>query len=262
MSPEEAAGATGAAPPTPAAGTAVAVGAAAAAGEAVETKKAVDDDTPKTAKRKKLLAAMERQGINMDGAAEDSPTTEEAEQEQEVAGQEQDPSGAEAAEQQQQPEAGQDDQDRLAAEQADRERMEALASLLVGAAAGSSSGPLPSGRPEAVDSAEEQRAKSANDVPSAPGEATKHSAKAAVVDIHHQGEMGERLRSAGARVGRVTCSLMWHNTDDLDLHCATPFDEHIHWKNKKGKLCGGHLDVDMNASDRNLSSMPIENIVW
>jgi|EP01043_Picozoa_sp_COSAG02_P035244 MHS family proline/betaine transporter-like MFS transporter len=122
--------------------------------------------------------------------------------------------------------------------------------------------PLPPSRTRLPPVAEEQQAKSANDVSTAPAKATTHSVNAAVVDAHHQGEMGERLRLAGARVGRLTCSLMWHNTDDLDLHCVTPFDEHLHWNNHKGKRCGGHLDVDMNASDRNLSSAPIENLVW
>eukprot|EP01043_Picozoa_sp_COSAG02_P071976 COSAG02_NODE_13376_length_1402_cov_0.997698_1_plen_106_part_00 len=103
---------------------------------------------------------------------------------------------------------------------------------------------------------------SVDNMGSVPAEAATHSVNVAVVDTHHQGEMGERLRLAGARVGRLTCSLLWNNTDDLDLHCVTPFDEHIHWNNKKGKQCGGHLDVDMNASDRNLSSTPIENMVW
>ena len=34
---------------------------------------------------------------------------------------------------------------------------------------------------------------------------------------------------------------------------------HIFWNNKKGK-CGGHLDVDMNATTKHMVSAPIENI--
>ena len=40
----------------------------------------------------------------------------------------------------------------------------------------------------------------------------------------HKGEMGERLEAVGARVGALTCSLMWHNLNDLDLHCEGFFD--------------------------------------
>ena len=54
----------------------------------------------------------------------------------------------------------------------------------------------------------------------------------------HEGELGRRLQAAGAKVGRLTCSLMWHNHDDLDLHCETPSGEHIWWNYKKGQ-CGG-----------------------
>lgn len=81
------------------------------------------------------------------------------------------------------------------------------------------------------------------------------------VALAHAGEMGVRLKAAGARVGHVTCSLMWSNTDDLDLHCESEPGGHISWNKKKGK-CGGHLDVDMNASDHHLQERPVENIVW
>ena len=62
-------------------------------------------------------------------------------------------------------------------------------------------------------------------------------------------------------VGNLTCSLMWDNHDDLDLHCETPSSEHIFWNHKKGQ-CGGHLDVDMNASDKHLTDEGCENIYW
>lgn len=38
-------------------------------------------------------------------------------------------------------------------------------------------------------------------------------------------------------------------------------DSHIFWNDKKGK-CGGYLDVDMNASKKNLVDAPIENLFW
>lgn len=88
----------------------------------------------------------------------------------------------------------------------------------------------------------------------------EHSVSEEVVAVAHEGEIGARLKLAGAKVGALTCSLLWNNADDLDLHCESPTD-HIHWNMKRGK-CGGHLDVDMNASDRHLEEAPIENMYW
>ena len=79
----------------------------------------------------------------------------------------------------------------------------------------------------------------------------------------HKGEMGERLKKAGAKVGALTCSLMWDNANDLDLHCESPTGSHIFYEHghRKG-TCGGHLDVDMNAKRKNSNDKPIENILW
>merc|ERR1711939_1303402 len=90
--------------------------------------------------------------------------------------------------------------------------------------------------------------------------ATATASKETVRAAHH-GEIGRRLQQAGAVVGAITCSLVWDNTDDLDLHCTGPTGSHIHWNDKKGK-CGGHLDVDMNASDKHCTSCAVENIFW
>lgn len=95
--------------------------------------------------------------------------------------------------------------------------------------------------------------------PQLPASAT--SAALLHTKLAHAGEMGARLKAANAHVGHVTCSLMWANTDDLDLHCESEAGGHISWNNKKGK-CGGHLDVDMNASDHRVKEEPVENIVW
>lgn len=93
-----------------------------------------------------------------------------------------------------------------------------------------------------------------------------HSVADHIVAKAHEGEIGQRLKQAGARVGALTCSLLWNNTDvrthhskqwthgslvcvvfiflcmgnqrqylihvwlqDLDLHCMTPSGDHIHW---------------------------------
>ena len=76
----------------------------------------------------------------------------------------------------------------------------------------------------------------------------------------HAGELGRRLQAA-RKVGDVTCSLMWDNTDDLDLHCEGPTGCHIFWNAKVG-TCSGHLDADMNASDKHLTTECVENLYW
>jgi hypothetical protein len=78
----------------------------------------------------------------------------------------------------------------------------------------------------------------------------------------HAGEMGRRLQKVGAKVGKLTCSLMWDNANDLDIHCETPAGEHIWYGSKRAKQCGGFLDVDMNAKEGDTTAMPIENLFW
>eukprot|EP01047_Picozoa_sp_COSAG01_P004123 COSAG01_NODE_132_length_24759_cov_13.862298_14_plen_169_part_00 len=38
---------------------------------------------------------------------------------------------------------------------------------------------------------------------------------------------------AKAKVGALTCSLMWHNGNDLDLHCQSPTGSHIFYAKRK-----------------------------
>merc|ERR1711871_861296 len=66
---------------------------------------------------------------------------------------------------------------------------------------------------------------------------TSDAAYAAAVHtkLAHEGEMGVRLKAARARVGHVTCSIMWNNKDDLDLHCESDAGGHISSKNTRGK---------------------------
>jgi hypothetical protein len=69
-----------------------------------------------------------------------------------------------------------------------------------------------------------------------------------------------RLTRAGARSGAITASLLWDDTNDLDLHIECPGGAVLNFENKQA--CGGILDIDRNANPNALTSEPVENIVW
>lgn len=79
-------------------------------------------------------------------------------------------------------------------------------------------------------------------------------------DQTDQRELQRRLDVAGAELGALTFSLMWNNTDDLDIHVKTTAGEEIYYNHRRSR-CGGMLDVDMNAGS-NKTSVPCENIFW
>lgn len=92
----------------------------------------------------------------------------------------------------------------------------------------------------------------------------EHSVSRKIVEEAHAGDIGVRLKKAGARVGKLTCSLIWNNADDLELHCLSPTGDHIHWNQITGH-CGGHLDVDMHATGITKNELvvpPVENMYW
>ena len=74
-------------------------------------------------------------------------------------------------------------------------------------------------------------------------------------------EIKKRVTEAGGRYEGVDirASLIWDNTNDLDLHVITPAGEHIYYGHKQGQ-CGGWLDVDMNV--RGETTKPVENVQW
>jgi len=67
----------------------------------------------------------------------------------------------------------------------------------------------------------------------------------------------ERNLRQRAEAGEVEISLAWNGCEDLDLHAECQ-DTEIYYGRKDA--CGGHLDVDMNASACSLNS--VEHIVW
>jgi Ca-activated chloride channel family protein len=73
-------------------------------------------------------------------------------------------------------------------------------------------------------------------------------------------EMSARLRGAGAKSGDVRVSLLWNNTNDLDLHVIDPAGEEIFYGHKRSRS-QGELDVDMNAGGP-LTNKPVENVYW
>lgn len=75
----------------------------------------------------------------------------------------------------------------------------------------------------------------------------------------------QRVKRAGGKIDAdLRVSLSWSNTDDLDLHTVDPLGRHVYFgergvPNRNGQAV---LDVDMNNGWGNLSSDPVENLVW
>ena len=77
-------------------------------------------------------------------------------------------------------------------------------------------------------------------------------------------EIKENVQKAGGKVdGVLRCSLQWndgevHNKNDMDLHCADPYEE-IYFGHKRSRS-GGWLDIDIIAPKRGVPA--IENITF
>jgi hypothetical protein len=74
-------------------------------------------------------------------------------------------------------------------------------------------------------------------------------------------EIRNRVVAAGGQYDQVDVrvTLVWDNTNDLDLHVYTPSGEEIYY-GRRGSSCGGVLDVDRNVSGE--TRTPVENVRW
>lgn len=81
-------------------------------------------------------------------------------------------------------------------------------------------------------------------------------------------EMKKRVEEAGGMYENVEIgmTLMWYNTNDLDLHVLDPCGHHIYFgtncrsNGRPPAECGGYLDVDKNVHGE--TTKPVENIRW
>ncbi len=73
-------------------------------------------------------------------------------------------------------------------------------------------------------------------------------------------EATERVLREGGSIGRLSVTLLWNSTHDLDLHVETPAGERIYFGRKQSRG-GGSLDIDMNARGE-VSTEPVENVTW
>lgn len=76
-----------------------------------------------------------------------------------------------------------------------------------------------------------------------------------------QNEIDERLDREDAQLGDLNFALVWDDQADLDLHITCPGGEIIYFGSRTSAICGGELDVDMNARGIR-SADPIEHIFF
>ena len=70
-----------------------------------------------------------------------------------------------------------------------------------------------------------------------------------------------RVESARGSSGDVQITLIWDDSNDLDLHCVDPDGFEI-WYKQKHSPSRGTLDVDRNMGCQSIDPKPVENIFW
>eukprot|EP00929_Paragymnodinium_shiwhaense_P050281 TRINITY_DN25323_c0_g1_i1.p1 TRINITY_DN25323_c0_g1~~TRINITY_DN25323_c0_g1_i1.p1 ORF type:complete len:646 (-),score=161.62 TRINITY_DN25323_c0_g1_i1:117-2054(-) len=82
---------------------------------------------------------------------------------------------------------------------------------------------------------------------------------------HRAGELEQRLGQAGAQKGEISISLMWDNSDDLDLSVLPPGSGDQSLRTLSCGLrsaCGGTMDVCRGRDPGRGAAQPLENIFW
>lgn len=80
-----------------------------------------------------------------------------------------------------------------------------------------------------------------------------------VPDAPPETEVRQREEDRGVQTGRLSITLAWDGTADLDLQVICPGGGRIYFGNKQA--CGGELQIDAN-NWANKTPMPLENVYW
>lgn len=80
-------------------------------------------------------------------------------------------------------------------------------------------------------------------------------------DCAVEDDFAARLGRESAGSGAAEIALIWNSTADLDLHVACPAGDRINFDNRVSAMCGGRLDIDMNAAGPRVPD-PVEHVYF
>ena len=75
-------------------------------------------------------------------------------------------------------------------------------------------------------------------------------------------ETDRRLEEAEAATGDLEITLTWEDKSDLDIAVECPTGDKINFRKTVVAACRGKLDVDMNNIPGNITSRPVEHVVF